>query len=83
VEADGDPGNTWARISINGIDTGALNVAANSGSTNLNAFSSIQISDVLNLQAGDTIRIKLFSTANPATLQFADPQTSIFTIMKL
>ena len=83
VRTDGTPGNTWARISINGLDQGAFHVAANSGATGGIIYSSINIRDVLNLQANDAIRIKLFSDANPASLLFVGPETSSFTIMKL
>ncbi|MFS4491358.1 beta strand repeat-containing protein [Maribacter sp. 2308TA10-17] len=82
VKADGSPGNTRARITVNGSEVGAINVAANSGSTESNAFSSIHISDVLNLQKDDLIRIKLLTNVEE-TLEFAGPQTSVFTIKKL
>ena len=82
VQSNGDIADTWARIAINGIEIGGFNVAANSGSTDSNAFSSIHISDVLNLQTDDMITIKLFSNANPATLKFIGPETSNFTIIR-
>jgi hypothetical protein len=83
VRANGAAASTWARISINGFDIGALSVAGNNGSTDPNAYSSINLNDVLNLQANDVLRIKLFSDANPATIRFINNSTSNFTIIRL
>jgi len=82
VRANGAAASTWARISINGLDIGALSVAGNNGSTDPNAYSSINLNDVLNLQANDVLRVKLFSDA-AATIRFIDNSTSNFTIIRL
>jgi len=85
-EANSNEARTWARISINGVDRGALSVAGNNGSTDPNAYSSINLNDVLNLQANDVLRLKLFSDANDDMLtgiRFIDNSTSNFTIIRL
>ena len=82
VTSDGKTANTYARIAVNAVEKGAISVAASNSLADVDSVSSIHISDILELDAGDKITITLHSNANSSTIDFAGSETSNFTIVK-
>ncbi len=72
-----------ARIHINGLSVGAINVAANNGSNDKTVLSSIAINDLLQLKANDVITIVVSTNAFSNTVYFNSEGTSNFSITKL
>ncbi|QCW98799.1 hypothetical protein FGM00_01195 [Aggregatimonas sangjinii] len=82
LQSNGLPANTYARISVNDVEKGAINVAGYSGATDSNSLSSIHLNDILKLQTGDKVAITLFSNASASAINLAGSKTSNFTIIK-
>lgn len=82
LQSNGQPANTYARISVNDIEKGAINVATHSGAADLSSLSSIHLNDILKLKTGDKVAITLYSNASASAINFAGSETSNFTIIK-
>lgn len=82
ISFKGQAANISARINVNGSPKGSISVAANNGSTNSTILSSLQIVELLELNEGDVITVKVQTDALPKSIHFNDNNSSNFTITK-
>lgn len=75
--------NVNAQITINGIPIGALGASGYIRFASGHDHSSIHISEILQLNANDVIRIQTYREANSGTVNFNGTGNSSFTINKI